>query len=238
MPSGEYSTSTPSAPEKNASESLLGDIDKSPGKSKEQLQISPSTKSPGKNRRQRGLGSGYIHWRTITKNGKDYRQAYYHWKENKQKKTKYIPKKLLGVIQEAEAAKRPVIEILGLLGVGVSPSKLLGDIEIRPSNSEVLGDMEVNPSKEALEINPSNEISPSKMRRHKGEGSGSIHWRIITKGGKDYPQAYYHYEFWNEGDRLIKSTKYIPKRLLTQVQQLEQQKAPVREILGVLGVVE
>jgi len=57
-------------------------------------------------------------------------------------------------------------------------------------------------------------------------------------------QAYYHYEFWNEGDangwrsyRLIKSTKYIPKRLLTQVQQMEQDKAPVREILGVLGVV-
>ena len=75
------------------------------------------------------------------------------------------------------------------------------------------------------------------MRRHKGEGSGTIHWRTITKGGKDYPQAYYHYEFWNGGDRLIKSTKYIPKRLLQRVEQLEQEKAPVREILKVLGVV-
>ncbi|BAZ71266.1 hypothetical protein NIES4106_60630 (plasmid) [Fischerella sp. NIES-4106] len=249
-PCGEYSTSTPSAPEKNTSESLLGDIDKSPSNNQEQLQISPSNQSPSK-RRRKGDGSGSIHWRTITKNGKDYPQAYYHWKENGQKKTKYIPKKLLEVIQEAEAAKRPVIEILELLGVGINPSNLLGDIEISPSNSEVLGDMEIspsnsellgdikiNPSKEALEIDPSNEISPSKMRRHKGEGSGSIHWRTITKSGKDYPQAYYHYEFWSGGDRLIKSTKYIPKRLLTQVQQMEQEKAPVREILMLLGVVE
>jgi hypothetical protein len=51
-------------------------------------------------------------------------------------------------------------------------------------------------------------------------------------------QAYYHYEFWSEGDRLTKSTKYIPKRLLAQVQQMEHNKAPVREILGVLGVVQ
>lgn len=149
------------------------------------------------------------------------------------------------MIQEAEEEKRPVIEILELLGVVVSPSKLLGDIEISPSN------LENSPSK--VDFSPSNdpsnnsgdiENSPSKVdfspsktrrRRHKGEGSGSIHWRTITKGGKDYPQAYYHYEFWNEGDRLIKSTKYIPKRLLAQVQQLEQDKAPVHEILAVLG---
>ncbi|RCJ24039.1 hypothetical protein A6770_28750 [Nostoc minutum NIES-26] len=109
------------------------------------------------------------------------------------------------------------------MGVEVNPSKLIGDNEINPSN-------------EALEINPSNDISPSKMRRNKGEGSGSIHWRTITKNGKDYQQAYYHYEFWSEGDRLLKSSKYIPKRLLKRVQQMEQEKAVVGEILGVLGV--
>nr|WP_322666592.1 hypothetical protein [Dendronalium sp. ChiSLP03b]MDZ8209196.1 hypothetical protein [Dendronalium sp. ChiSLP03b] len=147
-------------------------------------------KSPSKNRRRKGEGNGYIYWRTITKNGKDYPQAYYHWQENGQKKTKYIPKKLLGDIQEANAAKRPVVEILRLLGVEVSPSELLGDNEINPSNK-------------ALEINPSNDISPNKMRRNKGEGSGSIHWRTITKNGKDYQQAYYHYEFWSKGDRSL-----------------------------------
>ncbi|WP_225912734.1 hypothetical protein [Nostoc flagelliforme] len=68
--------------------------------------------NPSKNRRRKGEGNGSIHWRTITKNGKDYPQAYYHWQENGKKRTKYIPKKLLGDIQEAEAAKRPVVEIL------------------------------------------------------------------------------------------------------------------------------
>ncbi|MBW4589778.1 MAG: ASCH domain-containing protein [Aetokthonos hydrillicola CCALA 1050] len=214
---------------------VLGDIEVNP--SKEALEIDPSNEiSPSKMRRHKGEGSGSIHWRNITKNGKDYPQAYYHWKENGQKKTKYIPKKLLLVIQEAEAAKRPVIEILALLGTAASPSKLLGDMGIRPELSEVLGDIEISPSKEALEIDPSNEISPSKMRRHKGEGSGSIHWRNITKNGKDYPQAYYHYEVWEGGDRLIKSSRYIPKRLLTRVQELEQYKAPVREILTLLGI--
>ncbi|MBS9393979.1 MAG: hypothetical protein HEQ29_12790 [Dolichospermum sp. LBC05a] len=82
------------------------------------------------------------------------------------------------------------------------------------------------------------------MRRHKGEGSGNIHWRTITKKDKDYPQAYYHFEFWTQGDhlrwgvahRLVKSSKYIPKRLIHRVEQLEQEKAPVKEILQVLGV--
>ncbi len=80
------------------------------------------------------------------------------------------------------------------------------------------------------------QISPRKIRRLKGDGSGSIHYRTVTKKGKDYHEAYYHYEFWSGGDRLIKSSRYIPKKLLAQVQQLEVEKAPVREILGVLRV--
>ncbi|MBD2248686.1 hypothetical protein [Nostoc sp. FACHB-888] len=181
--------------------------------------------SPSKNRRRKGEGNGSIHWRIITKKGKDYPQAYYHWQENGKKRTKYIPKKLLGDIQEAEAAKRPVVEILQMLGVEVSPSKLLGDKQINPSNA-------------ALETSPSNDISPSKMRRNKGEGSGSIHWRTIIKNGRDYQQAYYHYEFWSEGDRLVKSSRYIPKRLLNHVQQMEQEKAAVKEILQLLGMMK
>ncbi|WP_071192234.1 hypothetical protein [Trichormus sp. NMC-1] len=283
-----------------------------PSKNREQLEISPS-----KNRRRKGDGNGFIYWRTITKKGKDYQQAYYHWKENGQKKTRYIPKKLLGDIQEAEAAKLPVQEILLLLGISVtpsnqSPSNLLGDIQLSPSNSDIspsnnspsnllgdiqlspsnsgispsnnspsnlLGDIQLSPSNSGIspsnnspsnllgdiplsssnsDISPSNNSpsnllgdiqlspsnsgispsnnSPSKMRRHKGEGSGNIHWRTITKKGKDYPQAYYHFEFWTQGDRLVKSSKYIPKRLIHRVEQLEQEKAPVKEILQVLGV--
>ena len=241
-------------------------MDNTPSKNREQLEISPS-----KNRRRKGDGNGFIYWRTVTKNGKDYQQAYYHWKENGQKKTRYIPQKLLGDIQEAEAAKRPVPEILLLLGISVTPSNpnpsnLLGDIQLSPSNSDIspsnpnpsnlLGDIQLSPSNSDIslsnqspsnllgdiqlspsnsDISPSND-SPSKMRRHKGEGSGNIHWRTITKKGKDYPQAYYHFEFWTQGDRLVKSSKYIPKRLIHRVEQLEQDKAPVQDILQVLGV--
>lgn len=172
-------------------------------------------------------GNGSIHWRTLTKNGKHYPQAYYHWKKGGRKRTKYIPKQVLGDIQAAEAAKRPVIEILRLLGVA----------EESPSKNKLLGDTQISPStgKEQLEIFPSNK-SPSTKRRHKGDGSGSIHWKTITRNGLDYPQAWYHYEFWDKGDRLVKKSKYIPKRLEERIQKLEEEKAQVREILNILGV--
>ena len=218
--------------------------------SPELIQLSPSKK------RSRGKGNGYIHWRTVTKNGKEYPQAYYHWKEGSKKRSKYIPKKLLSSVEDAEAAKRPVIEILELLGVGTSPSKLLGDEENSPSNNvnvdisdsteKLLGDKWINNGEtnisQGFESSPSNlDSSPSKIsfspsKRRKGDGSGSIHWRIITRGGKDYQQAYYHYEIWSGGECTTKSTKYIPKRLLSQVQRLEAEKAPVKAILQLLGI--
>ncbi len=74
-------------------------------------------------------------------------------------------------------------------------------------------------SDKLLEDKCDEKISSSKTRRHKGDGSGCIYWRTITKNGKDYQQAYYQYELWEKGvaaahaerDRLIKSSKYIPK---------------------------
>jgi hypothetical protein len=69
-----------------------------------------------------------------------------------------------------------------------------------------------------------------------GEGSGSIHCKPIKRSGKEYKQYWYHYEFWREGDRLIKKSRYIPKRLLARVEKLEAEKAPVKEILVLLGV--
>jgi hypothetical protein len=240
------------------SELLLGGIDNSPSKNSEQIEISPSIDSPSKKpgqieispsidspskkRRNWGEGNGTIHWRTITRGRKDYPQAYYHWQEKGRKKTKYIPKHLLGVIQEAEFEKRPIIEILALLGVVPSPSKntLLGDIENSPSND--VEQSKIPPSKDSPSNNggqseiPPSKDSPSKTRRHKGLGSGSIQWKTITLHGKDYPQAWYHYEFWKDGDRLVKKCKYIPKRLLERIEKLEADKAPVREILSILRV--
>lgn len=79
------------------------------------------------------------------------------------------------------------------MGVVPSPSKntLLGDIKNSPSNDVKQSEI------------PSSKNSPSKTRRHKGLGSGSIQWKIITLHGKDYPQAWYHYEFWKDGDRSL-----------------------------------
>jgi phage N-6-adenine-methyltransferase len=73
-------------------------------------------------------------------------------------------------------------------------------------------------------------------RRSRGEGTGRIQIRTITKkNGKQYQQAWYDWQMHNQAHTISKST-YIPKHLLEIVQQLEQQKAPVREILQVLGV--
>jgi len=71
----------------------------------------------------------------------------------------------------------------------------------------------------------------------KGDGSGSIHWKTITRNGLDYPQPWYHYEVWEKGDRIIKKSKYIPKKLLGDIQNLQAEKAPIREILKLLGTV-
>jgi hypothetical protein len=269
----EYSNSCRNHPPP-VSEFLLGGIDNSPSKNFEEIEIPPSKDNPSKNfeqikitpskdnpskkRRNWGEGNGTIHWRTITRGGKDYPQAYYHWQEKGRKKTKYIPKQILGDIQEAEFKKRPIREILTLLGVVPSPSKntLLGDIENSPSNdveqskippsknspSNNGGQSEIPPSKNSPSNNggqseiPPSKDSPSKTRRHKGLGSGSIQWKTISLHGKDYPQAWYHYEFWKDGDRLVKKCKYIPKRLLSRIEKLEADKAPVRDILSILRV--
>lgn len=168
--------------------------------------------SPSKTKRKPGEGNGTIEWRRTIKNGKEYPQAYYHWKEGTLKRSKYIPKKLLGLIQQAERQKRPVSEILTLLGV----------------------------SNEEQQSSPSKTETPSK-RRHKGEGTGQIHWKPYKhrgKGGivKEYLQPWYHYELWQDGHCLKKGTAYIPKKLLGQVERLEEQKAPIMEILRLLGV--
>lgn len=70
----------------------------------------------------------------------------------------------------------------------------------------------------------------------KGDGSGCIYWRTVVRNGLEYQQAYYQYELWQDGQCLVKSTKYIPKKLLKQVLKLDRDKAPVLEILEVLGV--
>ncbi len=59
----------------------------------------------------------------VTKNGKQYQSAYYHYIENGKKRTKYISNKLLDRVKEAESRKLPVADILVLLvGKNKNPS--------------------------------------------------------------------------------------------------------------------
>ncbi len=90
-------------------------------------------------------------------------------------------------------------------------------------------------------INVSNECSskvtpPSKNRRTKGRGSGWIECKPIKRSGKEYKQYWYYYEEWRSGDRNIKKSRYIPKRLVARVEKMEKKKVLVREILKILKV--
>jgi hypothetical protein len=76
----------------------------------------------------------------------------------------------------------------------------------------------------------------SNKRRSKGYGTGRIQWRTKkTSSGKEYQQPWYDWQV-NEGGKTKTRTKYIPKRLLASVQELEASFAPVQEVLRVLGV--
>ena len=195
-------------------------------KSVGQIEKSPSKIStPSKTRRRKGEGNGSIHWRTVTRNGKEYRQAYYHWVEGGKKRTKYIPKKLLDRVTEAESRKLPIADILILLGgKKINPSK----------SSDTFVDKYGDNSESNLEISPSKITPPSTRKRKQGEGTGYIECKPIKRSGKEYRQYWYHYEEWQKGDRKSKKSLYIPKRLVARVQTMEAEKAPVNMILEVL----
>ena len=58
---------------------------------------------------------------------------------------------------------------------------------------------------------------------------------IVSSSLASKDQKYwYHWEIWREGDRLLKKSKYIPKRLVAKVEKMEKEKISVREILKVL----
>ncbi|MEO1801821.1 MAG: hypothetical protein AAFR62_15575 [Cyanobacteria bacterium J06629_2] len=198
-------------------------------------------------RRKKGTGSGSIYYRTVVRNGTEYQQAYYHYKLDGKKHTKYIPQKLLGLIEAAEAEKRPVSEILILLGEKqINPSKSSSTFTAEPcrtvepntSNADISPSSGATPRRPKAQGNAHQDqnLSPSKNLRTKGEGSGSIHCKPIKRNGKEYKQYWYHYELWRSGERLVKKSRYVPKKLLTQVQRLEADKVPVMNILAVLGV--
>jgi hypothetical protein len=208
---------------------IYPDFSKSVGQSeKSSSKITPpSTNCSSKTRRKKGEGSGHIYYRTVTRNGKEYRQAYYQWREDGKQRTKYLPRKLLDRVVDAESQKLPVSNILVLLG---------GDEKCSSKSSDTSSNQKDEKSSVSLDKCSSKLSPPSTKKRKQGYGAGYIECKPIKRSGKEYKQYWYHYEFWREGDRLIKKSRYIPKRLLSRVEKLEAEKAPVREILEVLGV--
>ena len=73
--------------------------------------------TPSKKRRRKGEGTGKLFSKPLVKNSKTYQQWWYQWEANGKKRTKYVGKKVLGLVQELEESKAPVIEILKVLGV-------------------------------------------------------------------------------------------------------------------------
>lgn len=91
--------------------------------------------------------------------------------------------------------------------------------------------------------NPRKTIPPSTKRRKQVYGGGYIELLPITRGGKQYKQYWYHYEFWEKENCLVKKSKYIPKRLRTRlcrgakrppVEKINNEKVRVKKILKVL----
>ena len=195
---------------------------------------SPSTKSSSKKRRHKGEGSGHIYYRTVTRNGKDYQQAYYQWRENGKQRTKYIPKKLLHRVEEAERQKYPVTKILDLLQGGLEKcssnySSTFPDAEVLAKEDESI--------ETPVKCSSKTDNPPcTRQKRPSGHGGGYIEYREVKRNHKVYAQYWYHWEIWRSGVRLTKKSRYIPKRLLAKVEKMEVEKVAVKEILEVLGV--
>lgn len=136
--------------------------------------------------------------------------------EGKPSETPLTPEWERSPLEESSICPNCASQIINLSDGCSVCGLLLGDTENSPSSN--LNDTNLNNS----DLSPSNS-SPSRKREW-GEGNGSIHWRTVTRGGKDYQQAYYH---WKEGNK--KRTRYIPKDLLKRVEEAEQQKRPVRK---------
>jgi hypothetical protein len=113
--------------------------------------------------------------------------------------------------------------------------KLLGGDFLSRGEQSSLSDDETARKSESSFLNRGERaIPPSTKRRKQGYGGGYIECKPIIRGGKQYKQYWYHYEFWQKGDVVVKKSRYIPKRLLQKIERMNDEKMPVVEILKVL----
>ncbi len=210
------------------------DFSKSVGQIPPSKKVTPPSKnSPTKQRRKKGDGTGYIYRRTITRKGKQYQESYYRYRDESGKlKAKYIPQKLLCKVEQAESLKKPIAEILVLLGGDEinrgEQSSTSDDRYVRReasplgqnnSKSDELisisrGEQEQRPRVGVRRKGTRCDTPPSTRKRKQGYGAGYIECKPIKRSGKEYKQYWYHWEIWEKGDRIIKKSRYIPKRLL------------------------
>ena len=190
-----------------------------------------------KTRRKKGDGTGYIYRRTVTRKGKQYQESYFRYRDESGKlKAKYIPQKLLCKVEEAESAKKPIADILVLLGGdginrGEQSSTSISTFDNDPLQTSQTSEQ----SDELIPVSRGEQPTPpSKRKRKQGEGTGYIECKPIKRSGKEYKQYWYHYEEWREGDRTSKKSKYISKGLVTRVEKMEREKEAVEEILKIL----
>lgn len=209
--------------------------DKSVGQIPPTKEVTPPSKSSfTKSRRKKGDGTGYIYRRTITRRGKEYQESYFRYRDESGKlKAKYIPQRLLSKVEEAESDKKPIVDILFLLGgEEINRGEHSSTLEV-PNNYE--SDQLNSLSRGEQPTPPSKRRSKGlASRREPGEGTGYIECKPIKRGGNEYKQYWYHWEKWREGDRITKRSRYIPKKLRSQIEQMDNDKVPVAEILKVL----
>ncbi len=159
------------------------DFSKSVGQIPPTKQASPPSKSsPTKTRRKKGDGTGYIYRRTVTRKGKQYQESYFRYRDESGKlKAKYIPQRLLSKVEKAESAKKPIADLLFLLG---------GDEISRGEYSSTSDDRCVptqDKSDELISVSRGEQATPpSNKKRKQGEGTGYIECKPIKRSGKEY----------------------------------------------------
>ena len=139
----------------------------------------PSKSSPTKSRRKKGDGTGYIYRRTITRKGKQYQESYFRYRDESGKlKAKYIPQRLLCKVQEAESAKKPIADILVLLG-GEEINR--GEHSSTYHNDPLQTSQTPEKSDELISVSRGEQTThPSKRKRKQGEGTGYIECKPVN----------------------------------------------------------
>lgn len=84
-------------------------------------------------------------------------------------------------------------------------------------------------------ITPSNITPSNKSRRHKGEGSGYLFSKDVTRRGKVYEQWWFQYEETTSEGKRKKRTAYVNKTQIDMIRSLNLNRVPVEQILESLG---